>query len=106
MRTNQPKIGFNFSASIFLDKAVPIIIPTIAKAEIVNKNYQSIRVASPSPKKPINDLAAIITNEIPTASFIGNLLKNTKAGITRNPPPAPTNPVRMPTKAPSISING
>ena len=53
-----------------------------------------------------NDFAAIITNDVPTASFIGNLDKRTKAGIIKNPPPAPTNPVTIPTIAPSNRITG
>jgi hypothetical protein len=50
-------------------------IPTIANAEIVNRNCQSVTLSPPSPKKPIRDLAAMITNEVPTASF-GSLLNN------------------------------
>lgn len=61
---------------------------------------------NPLPKKPIRNFAAIITNEVPTASFIGSLDKITNAEIIKNPPPAPTNQVTKPTIAPSINISG
>ena len=38
--------------------------------------------------------------------FIGSLDKITKAGMIKNPPPAPTSPVKMPTTTPSNSIIG
>ncbi len=53
-----------------------------------------------SPPKPIEELMVMINNEVPTACFIGNLAKNKRAGIIRNPPPAPRNPVTIPTKKP------
>jgi hypothetical protein len=31
----------------------------------------------------------IINSEVPTACFMGKLAKNNKAGIIKNPPPAP-----------------
>ncbi len=63
----------------------------MAKAETLSSKYQFISVLPLSPKKPINDFAAIITREVPTASFIGNFDKITKAGMIKKPPPAPTN---------------
>ena len=106
IRTNQPKIGFNFAPSIFLDKKIPMKMPTVAKAATEVKRVQLIKVSPLSPKNPINDFAAIITKDVPTASFIGNLDKRTNAGIIKNPPPAPTNPVTIPTIAPSNKITG
>ena len=104
--TNHPNAGLSLLPSIFLLSAVPIKIPIIAKAEIVNRNCQLIAFSLLSPKKPISDLAAIIASDVPIASFIGNLLKITKAGIIQKPPPAPTRPVTTPTIAPSIKIIG
>ena len=54
-----------------------------------------------SPAKPIALLIKIINSEVPTACFIGKLAKNNKAGIIKNPPPAPKNPVTIPTKKPT-----
>ena len=59
-----------------------------------------------SPKKPVKLFTEMITNEVPTAIFIGSFDSITNAGIIRNPPPAPTNPVKSPTKAPSNRIRG
>jgi len=92
--------------SIFLERNVPIKIPIIANAVMDNINVQSIICSPPSPKKPISDFAAMITKDVPTASFIGNLLRTTKAGIIKKPPPAPTNPVKTPTIPPSNKISG
>ena len=57
-------------------------------------------------KNPKIDFKAIIISEVPIAFFIPKLVNTTKAGIIRNPPPAPTKPVTAPTKRPSINING
>ena len=46
----------------------------------------------------------IIIREVATALFIGKLANNTKAGMIKKPPPAPTRPVRIPTTKPSIII--
>ena len=56
------------------------------------------------PIKPIRDLIAIINNEVATAFFMGSFAKSTKAGIIKNPPPAPKIPVTTPTTAPSTTI--
>lgn len=50
---------------------------------------------------PISEFIEIISSDVATAFFIGNLANNTKAGIMRNPPPAPTSPAITPTKIPS-----
>ncbi|MNT48049.1 hypothetical protein D3C72_1848090 [compost metagenome] len=42
----------------------------------------------------------MINNEVPTACFMGSLAKKSRAGIIKNPPPAPRNPVTIPTKKP------
>ena len=71
------------------------------------RNAQSISIVKASPKKnPSNDLKAIITKEVPTATFMSILAKITRAGMMRNPPPAPIMPVIPPTNKPSIKING
>ena len=48
-------------------------IPPTAKIVTIESNFQSILAAldERSPKKPINDLAAIINREVPTAIFMG-----------------------------------
>ena len=48
----------------------------------------------------------MIKSEVPTAIFIGSLTNKTKAGIIKNPPPAPTTPVSVPTTKPSAAISG
>ncbi len=53
-----------------------------------------------SPIKPSKDWADTIKREVPTAIFIGVLAKNNKAGIIKNPPPAPTNPATKPINNP------
>lgn len=40
-------------------------------------------------------------SDVPTAVLNGRPVRNTSAGIIRKPPPAPTNPVRNPIRAPS-----
>ena len=55
-----------------------------------------------SPPKPMLEFIKIINNEVPTACFIGKLAKNNNAGIIKKPPPAPKNPVTIPTKNPII----
>ena len=71
------------------------------------RNIQSIfNVVDKSPVKPMSDFMAIIIKEVPTAFFIGNPASKTKAGMIKNPPPAPTNPVKAPTNKPSIMITG
>ena len=46
-------------------------------------------------------MIAIINREVPTAVLKVNPVSNTSAGMIRNPPPAPTNPVRNPIRIPS-----
>ena len=48
----------------------------------------------------------IFNKEVATAFFIGNFANNTKAGIIKKPPPAPTIPVMAPTIIPSAMISG
>ena len=66
-------------------------------AETVSKNFQSTSIIPRLPTKPINELIAIILNEVPIDFFIGTLMKKISTGIIINPPPAPTNPVINPT---------
>ncbi len=60
-----------------------------------------MRVFRTSPKNPDNELMLIIKSEVPTAVLNGKPVSSTNAGIIRNPPPAPTSPVRNPIKTPS-----
>lgn len=82
----------------FLDNTVLMKIPT--NAEMVRRNCLLIPF---SPKKPIHDLAAIITNDVPIASLTGSLHNTTNAGISNKPTPASINPVITATIAPSTS---
>lgn len=66
-----------------------------------SRNGQSIVVLSASPRNPMSELMAIIKREVPAAVLNGKPVKKINAGIIRNPPPAPTNPVRKPMIRPS-----
>ena len=55
--------------------------------------------------KPMSELAAIISSEVPTASRMGSRANSTRAGMIMKPPPAPTSPVTVPTAAPCAAIN-
>ena len=57
-----------------------------------------------SPINPIRELSVIIKSELPIAIFISRPASKTKDGIIRNPPPAPTIEVNIPTKKPSKPI--
>ena len=77
--------------SIFLLNLSPIKIPVIASAVTESNKVQSIVLLLRSPVNPINDFAAMINKEVPTACFIGSLLNITSAGIIKKPPPAARN---------------
>src|SRR5690606_38514919 len=66
--TTQPKAGLSFSALVLLESDIPMKTPIMAKADTFNRNSQSIAVSPLSPKKPINDFAAMMTKDVPTAS--------------------------------------
>ena len=103
---NHPNPFFKLLPSIFLLSLSPIKMPTIASAVTVSKSVQLIATwLLISPVNPINDFAAIINSEVPTACFMGSLLNSTSAGIIKKPPPAPTSPVSIPTNAPSSSMS-
>lgn len=72
----------------------------------LKRKGQSMSIFSTSPMKPIKDLMAMISNEVATAFFMGNLANKTKAGIIKKPPPAPTIPVKTPTTNPSNMMRG
>ena len=78
----------------------------MASAVTDNNKVQSMVLFPKSPVNPISDFAAIIKSDVPTACFIGSLLSITSAGIIKNPPPAPTRPVSIPTSAPSTNMSG
>lgn len=100
MRMKYPKTGFSFLPSIFLDNSVPMRIPIIEIAEIVPKKFQLISTLFIDEKNPIKELNETITNEVPMATFIGVFNKLTNAGMIKNPPPAPSKPVMIPTAEP------
>ena len=73
----------------------------------LKRNDQLMFIVNASPKKkPDNDFKAIITNEVPTATFISVFANMTNAGMIKKPPPAPIKPVKAPTITPSINIKG
>lgn len=78
----------------------------IAIAVTNNKNRHSTVVVNRSPAKPISELMAMMNRDVPDAVFIGSRVNNTRAGIIRKPPPAPTSPVRKPMSDPSRIVNG
>ncbi len=60
-----------------------------------------------SPKKnPIKEFIQTMTNEVEIALLMGNFAFNINAGTIKNPPPAPINPIKIPKKNPSVTING
>ena len=102
-----PNPFFNLSPLIRLPRNSPIKIPIIVMLLKDKIKCQSISMVKASPKKkPDNDFSAIIIKEVPIAFLISRLANKTKAGMIRNPPPAPTKPVKAPTIKPSIGING
>lgn len=44
----------------------------------------------------------MISKDVPIAFFIGTFPNKTNAGTIANPPPTPTNPVKIPTPSPSV----
>lgn len=94
-------MGFNLSPFIFFDNCVPMTIPIIAINVILIKKLQSISKWFTEEKNPIRELREMMTKEVPMATFIGIFKKLTNAGIIIKPPPAPTNPVKIPTTEPS-----
>lgn len=102
--TNQPNDFLSFSPGTNFDKYEPKKMPTTERAVNEIRNFQSTSIFDKSPTKPMRDLAAMINNEVPTAIFMGKRANKTKAGIIKNPPPAPTIPVRIPTTPPSRAI--
>ena len=99
-KTNQPKVVFNLSPSIFLAKNPPINTPAVAIDVIRTKNSQLILKWPISPVNPTRELSAMISNEVPIATFMGILINRTKAGINKKPPPAPSKPVAKPIATP------
>ena len=104
MSTNHQKRGLSVSQDIFFDTLLPINIPMMARPAICKRSIQSIESRCSPLVNPMREFSAIIKSDVPMASFIGILLNITSAGIIINPPPAPTNPVIVPTTIPSNMI--
>lgn len=101
-RTKYPKRGFSFSLEIYVVSMIPIAIPKLlAIVKLLSKDQSIAMCVCMSPENPMRDFAAMITSDVPTASFMGIPARITRAGIIRKPPPAPTSPVKIPTRAPS-----
>ena len=100
MRMKYPKIGLSFLPLIFFDNSVPVRIPIMEIAEIVPKKFQSISTLFIEEKNPNRELNETMTSEVPMATFIGVFNKLTNAGMIKNPPPAPSKPVMIPTAEP------
>ena len=95
-RTNQPNPVFNLSPGTLLPMIPPAKMPAIARDEIVNNKRQSMVLCPMSPVKPIKEFRAIMSKDVPMASFIGSLISRTSDGISKKPPPAPNRPVTSP----------
>ncbi len=77
-------------------------VPKIAMKVMVNMSLKlTVTPLIMSPVKPIKELIKMINKEVPTACFIGKSAKKSSAGMIKNPPPAPKNPVTKPTKNPT-----
>ena len=98
--TIQPNMGFSFLPSIFFDIAIPMKIPITESAANIPRNFQSVSIIFIELAKPSKEFMAMINNDVATALFMGKPSNMTKAGTIKNPPPAPINPVIIPTKSP------
>ena len=100
VKTSQPKRGFSFLPSIFFEMEIPIKIPTTDNALKIKRKFQSCLTIFKVVKNPKIEFMEIMKSEVATALFI--LIPNniTKAGTIKNPPPAPINPVIIPTNSP------
>ena len=98
--TNQPKDFLSFSPDMNLERKDPRKMPKMDSDVNSIRKVQSMVVFEISPAKPISDLAAMTSSEVPTAIFMGSFASKTSAGMIRNPPPAPTTPVSIPTTPP------
>ena len=79
-------------------------IPAIENAVNGSRKFQFTSVCVRPPIKEERQFIVIINNDVPIAFFIGNLKNRTNAGMIRNPPPAPTSPVSVPTIIPVKTI--
>ena len=96
-------------SGIFSGAALPAMLPRMPiTAKIVMVVGSTDKFIWPRScwyfQNPTADFAAMITKLVPTASLMGSLPRTTNAGTIRKPPPTPTNPVKMPTRIPSIAI--
>ena len=99
-KTTQPKSGLSFLLSIFLARFTPAIIPITESPVKINKNCQLTSILSIEEPNPIKELKDIMNKDVATASFIEIPKSIINAGTIKNPPPAPTKPVTIPTKIP------
>lgn len=81
-------------------------MPSTDKAVVESNKFQLNVITPISLPKPMSDLQAMINKEVAIAFFIGSLPKNTNEGMIKNPPPAPTKPVSIPTEKPASITNG
>ena len=70
IKTNQPKIGFSFLPSIFLEILIPISNPNTAMLVKINKNSFFMLVIFWELAKPNNEFIEIINIEVTIAFFI------------------------------------
>ena len=78
-----------------------MMMPSVANKTITIKKFQSMEVCEISPTNPTMDFILIIKIDEAMAFFIGSLPKITNAGMIKNPPPAPTIPVNIPSPSPT-----
>ena len=95
-----PNSGFSFRPSIFLETAIPTKMPTTDKPVKPSRNPQSWLTISMVLMNPRIEFIEMIKSEVATAFFMCRPSSITSAGTIKNPPPAPINPVIIPTKSP------
>ena len=78
-------------------------MPTMDNPVKSKRICQSSGVCFKLKRKPKIELIAMMTNDVPMAVFIGSFMNNINAGMIRNPPPAPNNPVIIPIENPRIA---
>ena len=72
----------------------------MAMAVFFNSNVQLIIKCTRSPVNLINEGSAMMSRDLPTASFRCKLTTITKVEVRKKPPPAPSRPVIKPMTTP------
>lgn len=96
----------SFSGEIFSWRRIPRMSPTRAvPIATARKELSMTRFGLPrSPSEPISDLLAMMMREVAAACAMVSHSRSMSAGTIRNPPPAPTSPVMVPTTSHSRRV--